>query len=78
MLSVKLAKNIGFCSGVRRAVNIVEETLYKSNGKVYSLGPVIHNPEVIKQLKEKGEFQITMPDGQDNTKVYTLVQKLTQ
>jgi 4-hydroxy-3-methylbut-2-enyl diphosphate reductase len=53
MLSVKLAKNIGFCSGVRRAVNIVEETLIQSNGKVYSLGPVIHNPEVIKQLKEK-------------------------
>jgi 4-hydroxy-3-methylbut-2-enyl diphosphate reductase len=53
MLSVKLAKNIGFCSGVRRAVNIVEETLIQSKSKVYSLGPVIHNPEVIKQLKEK-------------------------
>lgn len=53
MLSVKLAKNIGFCSGVRRAVSIVEETLSKSKSKVYSLGPVIHNPEVIKQLKKK-------------------------
>ncbi|MDP3732730.1 MAG: 4-hydroxy-3-methylbut-2-enyl diphosphate reductase [Candidatus Omnitrophota bacterium] len=53
MLSVKLAKNTGFCSGVRRAVNIVEGTLSKSKTKVYSLGPVIHNTEVIKQLKEK-------------------------
>lgn len=53
MLSVKLAKSIGFCSGVRRAVNIVEETLIQGKGKVYSLGPVIHNPEVIKQLEEK-------------------------
>lgn len=53
MLNVKLAKNIGFCSGVKRAIDIVEETLSKSNGKVYSLGPVIHNPEVIKQLEAK-------------------------
>ncbi len=53
MLSVKLAKNIGFCSGVRRAVNIVEETLTQSKGNVYSLGPVIHNPEVIRQLEAK-------------------------
>ena len=53
MLSVKLAKNIGFCSGVRRAVNIVEKTLIQSNDKVYSLGAVIHNPEVIKRLEEK-------------------------
>ena len=52
-LSVKLAKNIGFCSGVRRAVNIVKETLIQSKSQVYSLGTVIHNPEVIKQLKEK-------------------------
>ena len=53
MLSVKLAKNIGFCSGVRRAVDIVEETLIQSKSKVYSLGPVIHNPEVIKRLEKK-------------------------
>lgn len=59
MPSIKLAKNIGFCSGVRRAVNIVEETLAKSNapfahsGGVYSFGPVIHNPEVIRQLEQK-------------------------
>lgn len=53
MLSVKLAKNIGFCLGVRRAVNIVEKTLAQSKTQVYSLGAVIHNPEVIQQLKEK-------------------------
>lgn len=53
MLRIRLAKNIGFCSGVKRAIDIVEETLSKSKYKVYSLGAVIHNPEVIKQLKER-------------------------
>ena len=53
MLSIKLAKNIGFCSGVKRAINIVEEALSQSTNKVYSFGPVIHNPEVIKRLKKR-------------------------
>jgi 4-hydroxy-3-methylbut-2-enyl diphosphate reductase len=53
MRRIKLAKNIGFCSGVKRAVNIVEKTLSKSKNKVYSLGPIIHNPQVIQQLKKR-------------------------
>lgn len=53
MLRVKLAQNTGFCTGVKRAIDIVENTLAKGNHKVYSLGPVIHNLEVIKQLEKK-------------------------
>lgn len=53
MVSVKLARNIGFCSGVKRAIAIVEDTLSKSKTKVYSLGPVIHNPEVIRKLEKR-------------------------
>lgn len=54
MLSIKIAKNIGFCSGVRRAINIVDRTLSKSKRKViYSLGPIIHNYEVIKRLEKR-------------------------
>lgn len=53
MLDIRLAKNIGFCSGVRRAIDIAGETLSKTKHKVYSLGPIIHNPEVIKQLEKK-------------------------
>jgi len=53
MRRIKLAHNIGFCSGVKRAIDIVEETLSKNKGKVYSLGAVIHNPEVIRQLEKR-------------------------
>ena len=72
MLSVKLAKNIGFCSGVRRAVNIVEETLIQSNGKVYSLGPVIHNPEVIKQLQNKNLCIVNFLDNLEDSSTLIL------
>ncbi len=72
MLSVKLAKNIGFCSGVRRAVNIVEKTLIQSNDKVYSLGAVIHNPEVIKRLEEKNLCIINSLDDLEDSSTLVL------
>lgn len=53
MARIKIARNIGFCSGVRRAIDITEDTLKRSKGKVYSLGAVIHNPEVINRLKKR-------------------------
>lgn len=53
MLSIKLARNLGFCTGVSRAINIVEKTLSTEKGKVYSLGAVIHNPRFIQQLEKK-------------------------
>jgi len=53
MPSIRLAKNIGFCSGVKRAIGIIEKYLSKNRREVYSLGPVIHNLQVIKQLEER-------------------------
>lgn len=52
-MHIRLAKNIGFCSGVKRAIDIVEETLKQNKKITYSLGPVIHNPEVIRKLEKK-------------------------
>ncbi len=52
-MEVKLAKSAGFCFGVKRAV----DTVYKQVGtgkKIYTLGPIIHNEEVVKDLEEKG------------------------
>jgi 4-hydroxy-3-methylbut-2-enyl diphosphate reductase len=53
MLKIKVAKNAGFCFGVRRAIEIAEETL-KHKSKVYTLGPIIHNPQEVKRLENKG------------------------
>lgn len=47
-MQVKLAKNYGFCFGVRRAIKLAES---KPNG--ITLGPLIHNVKEINRLKEK-------------------------
>lgn len=43
----------GFCFGVRRALGIAEKAL-KNGNSVYSLGPIIHNPQVVREFSEKG------------------------
>ena len=52
-MKVTLAKSAGFCFGVKRAVDMVyEEAEY--GGKVYTFGPIIHNEEVVEDLRAKG------------------------
>lgn len=49
------ASVLGFCFGVRRAVELAEKELQKMNiQKVYSLGPLIHNEDALQKLYEKG------------------------
>ena len=54
-MEVRLAKTAGFCFGVKRAVETVYEQVEKNEGKpIYTFGPIIHNDEVVKDLKNKG------------------------
>ncbi len=62
MLRIKLAKSLGFCSGVSRAINIAESILNKEKGKVYSLGSIIHNHEEINRLRSKGLINVKSLD----------------
>jgi 4-hydroxy-3-methylbut-2-enyl diphosphate reductase len=52
-LKIIVSKYAGFCFGVKRAVNITEETLLKKDN-VFSFGPIIHNNWVVKKLSDKG------------------------
>ncbi len=52
-MQTRLARNAGFCAGVRRAVKIAEEAA-DEGGRWYSLGPLVHNDAVIDNLKGKG------------------------
>ncbi len=52
-MRIKIAENIGFCSGVRRAIDIVEGLLGKDKSTVYCWGEIIHNPQVLARLKQK-------------------------
>ncbi len=67
---IKLAKTAGFCFGVDRAVNLVYELVEKGE-KVCTLGPIIHNSQLVADLESKG---VKMIDSIDECpKGYTLI-----
>jgi 4-hydroxy-3-methylbut-2-enyl diphosphate reductase len=57
-MEVILAKTAGFCFGVKRAVNIAFRVSRKKLNGVYTLGPIIHNPQVVERLRQKGIIPI--------------------
>ena len=55
MPSIKVAKNSGFCFGVKKAIEIAQEVAEKNNGQpTYVLGQLVHNERVIDDLEGKG------------------------
>ena len=52
-MKVVVAQGCGFCPGVRNAIKIAQQTLSKRKN-VYSLGEIIHNKDVVRQLAEAG------------------------
>jgi len=53
-VEVRLAAKAGFCFGVRRAIELALKTAREERGPIYSLGPLIHNPQVVEFLQERG------------------------
>lgn len=61
MAEIKLAESAGFCFGVKRAVNIAFDVADNRHGGC-TLGPIIHNKEVVRELSEKGVITVDTPD----------------
>ncbi|WP_161820631.1 bifunctional 4-hydroxy-3-methylbut-2-enyl diphosphate reductase/30S ribosomal protein S1 [Sporotomaculum syntrophicum] len=53
-MKVKVAAKAGFCFGVKRAVEMARKCLHDRDGPVYTLGPLIHNDQVIGALAREG------------------------
>ena len=53
-MEVKVAKTAGFCFGVQRAVDKVYELIGSCPDRLFTLGPIIHNEEVVNDLEKKG------------------------
>ncbi len=53
-MDIKVAKTAGFCFGVARAVDSAYQCAEKDDKKYCTLGPIIHNTQVVDDLKEKG------------------------
>jgi 4-hydroxy-3-methylbut-2-enyl diphosphate reductase len=62
MVQIKIAEKAGFCFGVKRAVDMAEEAVARY-GKVYTLGPIIHNPQEVSRLDEMGIEPLKSDDG---------------
>ncbi|PIV99494.1 MAG: 4-hydroxy-3-methylbut-2-enyl diphosphate reductase, partial [Deltaproteobacteria bacterium CG17_big_fil_post_rev_8_21_14_2_50_51_6] len=62
-MRVKLAKSAGFCMGVRRAMEIVLSQANKGKGPIFTLGPLIHNKQVMDMLRSKGVTTVEEPSG---------------
>lgn len=52
-MEIVKADILGFCFGVRRAVEIIETEL-EENGPLYTLGAIVHNTHVVEELAKKG------------------------
>jgi 4-hydroxy-3-methylbut-2-enyl diphosphate reductase len=71
-MQIKVAMCAGFCFGVKRAINIAEDALkgLKAKDNLYSLGPIIHNPQVVERLYKKG---LRVINGLDTIKGGTVI-----
>lgn len=52
-MKITLAKRAGFCFGVKRATQMAFEAADKG-GETYTLGPIIHSPQVVQRLEQMG------------------------
>ena len=69
-MKVEVAKTAGFCFGVDRAVNTVYHLLEEGR-QAATLGPIIHNPQVIADLESRGVRIVETPE--ETPPGYTLV-----
>ena len=68
-LKIYLASPRGFCAGVKRAIEIVEKSLDKYGKPVYVRHEIVHNKQVVEDLKKKGaKFEEELSDIKDNTR----------
>lgn len=68
---ITVAETAGFCFGVNRAVDIVFKLL-NQNKKVATLGPIIHNPQLVENLSKRGVRIVNSPDEVNNDEIIVI------
>ena len=64
-MEVLLAKDMGFCFGVKRAIKLARDVRKDTKQNVYTLGSIIHNPQVVKKLEQEGIIPVENLDEID-------------
>ncbi len=68
MENIVLVEGAGFCFGVKRAIEIAFDVAKKHKEGIFTLGPIIHNPQVVEKLKELGVCPIESVTEEKNIK----------
>lgn len=61
-MEVLVASKAGFCFGVKRAIDLAHQVTSEQSGPVYTLGPIIHNPQVVEKLTQQGINEVVNVD----------------
>lgn len=67
---ILLVEGAGFCFGVKRAIDIAFDIAKKHKDGVFTLGPIIHNPQVVEKLRKLG---VNPVEDYKNTEIKTLI-----
>ena len=62
MIEIVIAEKAGACYGVERALGLVSDAARNVEGRVYTLGALIHNPQVVTRLAAEGVSAVERPD----------------
>ena len=69
-MEIIVGKTAGFCYGVKKAVESAENEINNSEEQVYCLGEIVHNKQVVNELKEKG---IKFVENIDEASIKTII-----
>ena len=64
-MEVILAEHLGFCYGVKRAIEIARQNA-SPDGMSSTLGPIIHNPQMVERLKNEGVGTVSSLDEMED------------
>ena len=59
-MKVILAEYLGFCYGVKRAIGLARDNA-RADGRAATLGPIIHNPQMVSRLESEGVGTVESP-----------------
>lgn len=63
-MNLLIADHSGFCGGVKRVVKLADALIADDANRLYSLGPLIHNPQLVEKLEKEG---LVVYDGDPDT-----------
>ncbi len=79
-MKITLAESAGFCFGVKRATDTLESLIAAGEGKIYTYGDIIHNPQYLQKMREAGvvtvginEIERLCVEATEDSPVYVLI-----